>query len=168
MFRKFAFLSAIFLSATYHTEAQISASALLGTWELVSRVDRDTTGQVVPEPSLGSDPIGYLIYDAKGHVFVQMMARHRSADTTVITAPSQANNLAHVGGYDAYFGRYEVDGKSGTVTHILDGAISQGDVGRRLTRRFHVEGDTLTISFEPGGSESPRLTRTLVWRRVSP
>jgi hypothetical protein len=166
MFTKFVFWSAILLGASYHSEAQ-GTKVLAGTWELVSRVDHNAAGHVVPEPSLGSDPIGYLIYDTKGHVSVQMMARHRSSDTTIITSPSQANNLAHVGGYDAYFGRYEVDAKAGTVTHILDGAISPADVGRRLTRRFHVEGNTLTISFEPGRSESPRLTRTLVWRRVS-
>ena len=82
MFTKFVFLSAIFLSAAYHCEAQ-GTKVLAGTWELVSRVDRNAAGQVVPEPSLRSDPIGYLIYDTKGHVSVQIMARHRSSDTIV-------------------------------------------------------------------------------------
>jgi hypothetical protein len=168
MFTKLASLGIAFLSVAYHSEAQVSNQPLAGTWELVSRVGRDAAGKVVAEPSLGSDPIGCLVYDTKGHVLVQMMARRRSADTTTITAPSQANNLAHVGGYDAYFGRYEVDAKAGTVTHIRDGAISPADVGRRLTRRFHLEADTLMISFEPGGPENPHLTRTFVWRRVGP
>ena len=140
---------------------------LVGTWQLVSRVDRDTGGTVVPEPSLGSDPTGYLIYDASGHVAVQMMKTHRGSNPCEVTAPSQGNNLAHVGGYDAYFGHYEVDWSAGTVTHILDGSLAPSDVGRRLSRRFKLEGDTLTIQFEPGGKEDQRITRTLIWKRVS-
>ena len=45
---------------------------LIGTWQLVSRIDRDAGGRiVVADPSLGSDPIGYLIYDDAGRVAVQ-------------------------------------------------------------------------------------------------
>ncbi|MBZ5538006.1 MAG: lipocalin-like domain-containing protein [Acidobacteriia bacterium] len=138
---------------------------LVGTWQLVSRVDRDLGGKIVPDPSLGPDPIGYLIYDGSGHVAVQLMGRHRSSDPCQVTAPAEANNLAHVGGYDAYFGRYEVDHAASTVTHILEGALSQADVGRSLVRRFKLDGDTLAIEFEPGAKGR---TRTLTWRRVSP
>jgi Lipocalin-like domain len=140
-------------------------NALVGTWELISRVDRDSTGGPVVEPSLGSNPKGYLIYDATGHVAVQLMARDRSGSPCTVTAAAQANNLAHIGGYDAYFGRYEADQRTGTVTHILDGALSQSDIGRRLTRQYRLAGDTLTIWFWPGGTDH-RITRTLVWHRV--
>ena len=74
---------------------------LVGTWQLVSRVDRDAAGSVVPEPSLGSDPTGYLIYDSAGHVAVQLMKSHRTGSPCEITAPAQGNNLAQVGGSDA-------------------------------------------------------------------
>jgi hypothetical protein len=81
-----------------------------------------------------------------------------------VTASAEANNLAQISGYEAYFGRYEVDTAAGTVTHIVDGALSSSDAGRRLTRRVRLAGDTLTIQFEPG---APGRTRTLVWQRVS-
>jgi hypothetical protein len=139
---------------------------LVGTWQLVSRVDRDAAGSVVPELSLGPDPTGYLIYDSAGHVAVQLMKSHRTGSPCEITAPAQGNNLAQVGGYDAYFGRYEVDWSTGTVTHILEGALAPADVGRRLSRRFKVDGDTLTIQFEPGGKEDKQIIRTLIWKRV--
>jgi hypothetical protein len=51
------------------------------------------------------------------------MAKDRSASPCEVTAPSSADNLAHVGGYDAYFGHFEVDGAAGTVTHILEGEL---------------------------------------------
>ncbi|MEP6570000.1 MAG: lipocalin-like domain-containing protein [Acidobacteriota bacterium] len=147
---------------------QISPKGLVGTWQLVSRIDRDPAGQVLAEPSIGSDPLGYLIYDSKGHVAAQLMARNRTSAPCATTAAADVNNVAHIGGYDAYFGRYEVDMRTGTVTHILDGALSPGDVGRRITRRFRLEGDMLTIQFEPGGQGNKRITRTLIWRRISP
>jgi hypothetical protein len=157
-------IAGLLLSSTVVLGAD-SPGRLVGTWQLVSRVDRDASGKTVPDPSLGPDPIGYLIYDGSGHVAVQLMAGHRSSDPCQVTAPAEANNLAHVGGYDAYFGRYEVDLAARTVTHILEGALSQPDVGRRLVRRFKLDGDTLTIEFEPAAKGR---TRTLIWRRVSP
>ena len=141
---------------------------LVGTWQLVSRVDRDTSGHVIPEPSLGSDPVGYLIYDSKGHVAAQLMARHRSSASAVITSEGDSNNPAQMAGYDSYFGRYEVNSKTHTVTHILDGALAPADVGRRITRHFQVSGDTLTITFEPGTQANEKITRTVVWHRISP
>lgn len=142
---------------------------LVGTWQLVSRIDRDASGNVIPEPSLGSDPLGYLIYDSKGHVAAQLMAQRRSsAGVATVTSEANSNNPAHIGGYDAYFGRYEVDTKTATVTHILDGALAPADVGRRITRRFELAGDSLTITFEPGTQANGKITRTIVWRRISP
>jgi hypothetical protein len=101
-------------------------------------------------------------------VAAQLMAKHRTAASGAITSEPNSNNPAHVGGYDAYFGRYEVNPQSHTVTHILDGAISPGDVGRRITRRFEVSGNTLTITFEPGTQANGKITRTIIWRRISP
>ena len=104
-----------------------STSSLVGTWQLVSRIDRDAAGTDVPDPSLGSDPVGYY----------------------------------------AHLGRYEVDGTNHLVTHILEGAIGPGDVGRRLIRRCQLHGDALILLLEPSGEHSRGITRTLTWPRVS-
>jgi hypothetical protein len=167
MWTRFIVLAVVLLGSANGAAISTPPKVLLGTWELVSRIDRDPNGRVVAEPSLGSDPLGYLIYDATGHVAAQLMARHRTSSPCDTTALAASNNPAHIGGYDAYFGRYEVNEAAGTVTHILDGAISPGDVGRRITRRFHVEGDKLTIEFEPGAQGGQSITRTIIWRRVS-
>ena len=165
-----ACLGMIFLVASHSiavaTGQRAAIENLVGTWQMVSRVDRDVGGNVFPESSLGSDPIGYLIYDASGHVAVQLMARQRPAVPCQVTTSAASNNVGHIGGYDAFFGRYEVDSTAGTVTHILGRGYLAGDVGRRLTRRFKLVGDSLTLEFEPGGPTAGR-TRTLTWRRVS-
>ena len=151
--------------------AQVAPPRLVGTWRLASRIDRDSTGRVIPEPGLGADPLGYLIYDAGGHVAVQLMARHRAeAPLAPVPAPTgeDPNNSAELGGYDAYFGTYAVDTTAGTVTHTLEGALGPGDVGRRLTRRFRLVADTLVISFGARSRTTQPVTRTLRWVRVSP
>jgi hypothetical protein len=139
---------------------------LVGTWELVSRVALDSSGRSVTDPSLGVDPIGVLVYDATGHVAVQLMKPERTGTPCAVTSAADTNNLAQVGGYNAYFGRYEVHPSSHTVTHHLEGALGPADVGRTLTRQYQLRGDTLTLQFHPGGPGDPRL-RTLVWHRVS-
>jgi hypothetical protein len=97
-------------------------------------------------------------------VAAQLSASDRVDLTCSVTSAAGSNNPAHIAGYDAYFGRYEVDAQAGVVTHIMDGALSPHDVGRRITRRFHLDGDTLTIQFEPG---SAGVTRTIIWKRIS-
>jgi hypothetical protein len=120
-----------------------TASQLVGTWQLVSRIDRDPAGRVLSEISLGDAPLGYLIYDAAGHVAAQLAAQDRPTSICdTMPGPIEANNNANIGGYTAYFGRYEVDTTTGIVTHHLEGALAPRDVGRRLTRRFRVVGDT--------------------------
>ena len=98
------------------------------------------------------------------------MARDRTkpAVTTPTVSPPDPNNSAASGGYDAYFGTYEVDAARHTVTHHLLAALSPGDVGRTLTRRFFLRGDTLIIAFDTRRVDGTPVTRRVVWRRVAP
>ena len=156
----------LFLAGLAPAAVAQTARELVGTWELVSRIQRDSSGRVIPDSSLGAAPIGILVYDATGHVAVQLMKRQRRAASCAVTAKADRNNLAQIGGYDAYFGHYEVNPATHTVTHHLEAAIGPGDVGRALTREFHLQGDTLSLEFRPGGPRDQRV-RTLVWHRVS-
>ncbi len=160
------FLFGVFLPAI--SAAQLNRLSLVGTWELVSRIQRDSTGNLVEEPSLGSDPIGYLVYDASGRVFAQLMSRHRPANPFQAQSPSEPNDPAHIGGYDAYFGHFEVDSAGSTVRHIVDGSLIQSDVGRTLVRRVHLQGDTLRLQYDIRGKDTGGGTRTLTWHRISP
>lgn len=51
------------------------AMRLQGSWELVSRIDRARDGAVREEPSLGSDPIAFLVFDRTGHFAAQFKTR---------------------------------------------------------------------------------------------
>jgi len=145
--------------------SKLLSGALPGTWELLSRVDMTDSGERRLDPSLGEDPIAFLIYDRSGHFAAQFMKRDRS--TPITDAPALAiNNSRAQGGYDAYFGTYSVDDTQGTVTQQLVGALSQENVGDVLTRTMTVEGDTLTIRLRTSSFQGEPILRTLVWRRV--
>jgi hypothetical protein len=144
---------------------------LVGTWELVSRIDLATTGERRLEPLLGDDPIALLYYDRSGHFAAQFMKRDRTMsharDANEASGVSSApNNSRAQGGYDAYFGTYSVDDVQGTVTQRLLGALSPENVGLVLTRAMTVEGTALTITLETATGAGESVTRTLVWRRV--
>jgi hypothetical protein len=118
------------------------------------------------DPSLGADPLGLLIYDARGHFAAQFMRR----DRTITAEPSPAggsNNTSAINGYDAYFGTYAVDEAAGTVTQRLEAALFPGNVGMVVTRELKFEGDALVIKVATTRADLEPVTRTLRWTRAS-
>ena len=141
------------------------AHDLVGSWRLLSRIDRDTSGEAVDEPSLGSDPLALLFFDASGNFAAQFMTRDRSA---AVAAPefTGQNNTTAIGGYDAYFGTYEVDEASGDVrTHLL-AALSPGHVGATMIRNMKVEDGKLIIRLTTTTPDNTPVNRTLTWERA--
>jgi hypothetical protein len=146
------------------------SQSLIGTWELLSRVDRTASGERRVEPGLGEDPVALLYYDQSGRFAAQFMKRDRgtgSAPAPVVPSVANApNNSRAQGGYDAYFGTYTVDDSRGTVTQRLLGALSAENVGQVLTREMTVDDDTLTIEQQTVAPDGAPVTRTLTWRRA--
>lgn len=143
--------------------------SLPGTWCLLSRVDTTAEGVVVPAPALGSDPIALLVYDRAGHFTAQFMKRFRDAAEAAAepaAAGAAKNNTRAQGGYDAYFGTYEVDDGTGCVTQRLLGSLKPANVGMELTRAMTVTGDRLVIALETNAVNGTPVTRTLTWERV--
>jgi hypothetical protein len=68
-------------------------------------------------------------------------------------------------GYDAYFGRYTVDERAGTITHRVEASLFPEDLGKDFVRGFTLAGDTLTLKFT-SATDGSEITRTLVFRRL--
>lgn len=141
--------------------------ALIGTWKLVSREDRNSAGELRIDPALGRDPLALLVYDKAGNFAAQFMKRDRTDMEVVAGRAAGSNNSVAVGGYDAYFGTYTVDEATSSVTQRLLGALSPGDVGKVVTREMHVDGERLVIQLRTNGVDGEPVTRTLVWVRAS-
>jgi hypothetical protein len=144
---------------------------LVGTWELVSRIDRTATGERRVEPLLGEDPVALLYYDRSGHFAAQFMRRNRAVSSvpdadTADSGSVATNNSRARGGYDAYFGTYTVDDTRGTVTQRLLGALSPENVGQVLTRAMTVDGTALTITLETAAAGGEPVIRCLTFKRV--
>ena len=141
------------------------STRLVGSWELISRLDRTRGGEQRIEPSLGGDPIAFLVFDRTGHFAAQFMRRDRSVEEPASPAAA-ANNSKARGGYDAYFGVYTVGDDQRMVRTRLVGALSPENVGQVFEREMSVEGDTLISELETTSAAGEALTRTLRWRRV--
>jgi hypothetical protein len=142
---------------------QTAAQRLAGAWELQTRTVR-ANGKPMADPVLGAQPPGRLFYDASGVMALQMMRTGRTAAIGTPANPQEKANPRAVLGYDAYFGRYTVDERAGTITHRVEGSLFPEDLGKDFVRQFTLEGDTLTLSFTSTADGSD-VTRTLVFRR---
>jgi hypothetical protein len=138
---------------------------LIGTWRLLSRIDRDAAGKPIDEPTLGSDPLALLFFDGAGNFAAQFMKRDRSVAVAAPVFTAQ-NNTAAIGGYDAYFGTYEVDEPSGDVVTRLIGALSPGHVGATMMRNMKVEDGKLIIRLTTTTSDNTLVHRALTWERA--
>ena len=143
----------------------ILAHDLIGTWRLLSRIDVDASGGPVDEPGLGSDPVALLYFDDAGNFAAQFMKRDRSTSVAAPVSAGQNNTMA-IGGYDAYFGTYEVDGSSGDVRTRLVAALSPGNVGATMTRNMKIEEGKLVIRLTTTTSDGALVHRTLIWERA--
>lgn len=138
---------------------------ILGVWWLLSREDRTKDGEQRIDPILGPDPIAILAY-AKDHFSAQFMKRNRTNAGMQPTQPGK-NNTSAIGGYDAYFGTYQINGDNGKVSHTLVGSINPLNIGITVERTVEVNGDKLTIKLDTSTGEGEAIVRTLVWQRLS-
>lgn len=145
--------------------APISKS-LVGTWQLLSRVDRNRAGVQLAEPSLGPDPIALLVFDCSGNFSAQFMRREPGAPPGDEGGVTPTNNSRARGGYDAYFGTYVADDASGVVKTLLVGALSREFVGQEFVRHVVVEGDQLTLRLDTQSPHGEPVVRTVTWKRV--
>ena len=140
---------------------------IVGTWEVVTRIDRTQDGTEVEEPSLGKDPIALIMFDASGRFAAQFMKRSAVAVRETSTVGRAApNNSRAVNGYDSYFGTYEVDDEKALVTLMLTGALARENVGMVLTREMAAEGDQLVIRVPTAMPDGTPVVRTLTCKRA--
>ncbi len=137
-----------------------------GTWWLLSREDYTNDGQKRIDPVLGSDPVAILVY-ANNHFAAQFMKRDRNNidSITQATAAGQ-NNTGAIGGYDAYFGKYQIQDGTNQVAHTLVGSINPANIGLTVNRSLNVEGDKMTIKLDTTTPEGEPIIRTLTWERI--
>jgi Lipocalin-like domain len=92
-----------------------------------------------------------LLYTRDGHMSVQLMYPKSASDLT---------NDYVKNGYEASFGSYDVNEQAYTVTHHVQGSITEGLVGKDLPRAFQLSDRRLIIK-----STRPDEHWSVTWER---
>jgi hypothetical protein len=86
-----------------------------------------------------ADSTGLFVFTRDGHASVQVMERN-----PLPQAASGSEQYSH-GGYEASFGRYEVDENFHTFTFHVEGALVRNLIGKDLPRSFEFSGKQLIV-----------------------
>jgi hypothetical protein len=136
------------IAATFARRPAQGAATLVGTWRVTEVADLAKDGKW--QYRYGEHPQGYFVYDATGHVHIQIMkhpplAPFPEANLIAGKPPSADHALTAYSSYVAYFGTYTVDAKKNVVTHHVEGSLAPEFTGTDQPRPFKLEGDRLEI-----------------------
>lgn len=142
-----------------------AASRLLGTWRLVSAGNISKDGKFEPFAEYGPHPIGYLMYDATGHMCVSLANpdHPRWADAE---KPTDAEKLQSYRVMFAYCGTYEVREKENRVIHRPEMASWPQYVGTDQSRPYRLEGNRLILADHETAPEGQPSAYRITWERV--
>ena len=126
-------MTAVTLRSQDRIQTEHIRDRFIGAWRLVGLEEPGVDGNVHK-----SDCTGLLVYTPDGHMSVQVMYRNPPAASSA--APVQYAQ----GGYEASFGRYQID-DSHTFTFHVEGALVRTLIGKDLKRVFELNGDQLIV-----------------------
>ncbi len=128
-------LSSLSLSRSQDRDTEPGArKRFLGAWRLVWLEEPGTDGKVHR-----ADCTGMFVFTREGRASVQVMYRSPQPGT-----PSGPVQYAQ-GGYEASFGRYEVDEATRTFSYHVEGALVRSLVGKDFVRSFELSGRQLIV-----------------------
>lgn len=126
-------------------EAASGEPGLVGTWRLV-RFENVAKDGKMTKP-YGDKPRGYFIYDATGHLSINIMLSpplppFASGDRNTAT---EAEKVRAFDAYVGYFGTYRVDKANQTLHHLVEGALDTTYTDTLQKRPYRLNGDILII-----------------------
>jgi Lipocalin-like domain len=143
-------LSGLALAQSAPKQSGDGASArekFVGAWRLAWMEEPGPDGTITRI----TDRKGTLMYTRDGRMSVQ------------IQFPESQSSLSNdyvLNGYEASFGTYEVNEETQTITRHVEGSITRGLVGRRLTRAYRFSDGRLTMR-----SVRPEERWSTTWER---
>jgi hypothetical protein len=145
---------------------------LIGAWRLVSIQILGPNGPMA-DPFYNADPGGMLVYDASGWMSVQIVGQPRPAmdaaasrPTPTDTAEAARLKAAVLDTYYAYYGTWEFDEATSTVTHHIKSSLIPGESGKSYSQSVTLDGQDLifTTRHEKAGGAT---VQKKLWRRIA-
>ena len=145
-----------------------AAQMIVGTWRLVGAQRQAVDGSGEITYPRGTRPSGYIIYDAGGMMYVQIMnsdeVRPPKSGPRQLSAEDQTEAFSS---YTAYFGTYTIDEEEGSVIHDPQANTNPRLVGDARKRFLEITPDTLELNtFNAGADGVERITRRM-WERAN-
>ncbi len=145
-----------------HAKGDPTFAPFVGTWKLVSSTMKTADGTVKPY-GFGPHAKGMLMYDADGHVCVQVVNPDRPAWADP-DHPTPAEIKTAFDGFGGYCGTFTVDSEKHILAHIPDAAFDTNIVGKPSPRTYTFDGDRL-IYEGTDSSEGSEAHWTMIWER---
>jgi hypothetical protein len=143
------------------------ARLIVGTWKMAGVETRVVDGSGPVTYPRGKQPSGYIIYDAQGRMYVQIMnsdeTRPPRKGEGPLTEKEQAQAFTT---YTAYFGRYTVNEEDQSVTHHVEGSVSPRNIGNAMHRFVEVSQDRLSLNTLAKGPDGKERITLRMWERV--
>lgn len=161
--RKILILPALYIlllscNPTVEQKDPVTDNNLVGTWKFVADQLLDSNYQVIKEDTAVD---GLLIYTSERKMSVQFMwndSRASVMNDSIMKQDGMSTGLGLgsnswsleqsrqlIDTYEAYFGDYEIDWNTSTVSHILSGSLRPDKEGTVKKRIFQLRGDTLFL-----------------------
>jgi hypothetical protein len=122
---------------------------LIGAWKLAWEEEQGSDGKM--QHIVNHQ--GTIVYTRDGHMSVQIMM------PTADAVRDEKNPVKYdQGGYEAYYGTYEVNEQAHTVTHHVQGALVRALIGKDLTRVYSFSDKQLILK-----SSRPDEHWTIAW-----
>jgi hypothetical protein len=146
------------------TTARGTAAGIVGTWRLVSATQRMADGTERPDPNVGANAQGYIIYTQTGQVCA-LLGNSARARWVTGDRPTEAEAMAIPENMVAYCGTYTVDEAGGFVLHHVELDLSPNRAGTDRKRFFTISGNRLVLRPAP---PLPKGVQdwTVTWLRI--
>jgi len=145
-----------------HSETNVYRP-FVGTWKLVSSTEKLPDGTVKPY-GFGPHAMGYLMYDATGHVCAQVVNPDRPVWQDP-NNPTPGEIKTAFDGFGGYCGIYKVDAKTHTLEHIPQVPFDPNLVDKPSPRQYRFEGKHLIYTGSDKDDGTP-VRWTMVWQRI--
>lgn len=140
-----ALLAAVSLGA--QPPASLVRGHFVGVWRLVSCETKSTSGELTKP--YGDRPQGRIVYESDGRVSLQIMRPgNRFRLLTRNTLPGESNKHDFA---EAWFGTFDVDPDTETVTHQIDASLTPSEIGTEVIRRYNFWSNRMILTGSDGG-----------------
>jgi len=159
-------------SAASDREAPVTRADLLGAWRLVATTYSGPDGSH-SDPFYQPHSIGLIEYDASGWMSVQISAPHREGVAVAAARVSARGDAqesrakaAAFDSYYAYFGTWDFDPATSTVTHHVSVALIPDEIGLDYAQSVRFDHGRLVLTTR-SGVQGRETVRTKTWERTA-